>query len=281
MVPRAKGLTSTFRRVAGVDPRPLASIPARAVVAYLAALGLGASAAAARDELSLALGVAGALAAGAAVAGFAARGGERLAPAALAALGLLAGGAGMLSETAVAPLYLCSFVALLTSGSGLVSQAVDSLRLTSSPGTLSEPAFRPTIDSLGRAEVARARRYERPLTVGSIRLPRANRRALAGVAAQVRQSLRATDLVGYGRGGRLLVIFVESTRTDAFDAWQRVRAASESVRDLPVGFASFPEDNPTWCGLVGLAEAHEYALSGGEAQELRPALSGREVPNEA
>jgi hypothetical protein len=264
-----------------VIARPLASIPARAVVAYLATLGLGASVAAARDELSLALGVGGALAAGAAVARFAARGGERLAPVALAALGLLAGGAGMVSEPAVVPLYLCSFVALLMSGSGLLSEVVDSLRLTSSPSSLSEHGSRPTIDSLGRAEVVRARRYERPLTVGSVRLPSTKRRTLARLAAEVRESLRATDLVGYGRGGRLLVVFVESTGTDAFDAWQRARAACEAVRDLRVGFASFPEDNPTWYGLVGLAEAHECALSGGDAPERLPALSGGEVPSEA
>jgi hypothetical protein len=264
-----------------VSPRPLATIRARAAVAYLATLGLGASVAAADDELSLALGVAGVLAAGAAAAGFAARGKERLAPAALAALGLLAGAAGLMSETADAPLYLCSFVALLASGSSLLSEVLDSLRLTSSPDPVTEHGSAPTIDSLGRAEVVRARRYERPLTVASVCLPGADRRALAGVAARLRGSLRATDLVGYARGGRLLVIFVESTRADALDAWRRARTESEAARDLRSGFASFPEDNPTWYGLVDLAEARERALSGGDAQEILPALSGGEVANEA
>jgi hypothetical protein len=57
----------------------------------------------------------------------------------------------------------------------------------------------------------------------------------------------------------LLVVFTETSAPEALEAWARLhnRIDPALADRLRVGFASFPEDNPTWQGLKALAFERE------------------------
>lgn len=226
---------------------------ARAVACYLGALGLGASIAIAGDALG-AIRAAGAIVAVVAALGIArtTSGTSRLLALATAlVLGLLGAHPEPRADTA---LYIGCIMALLTAGPPLLAEIGRSLALGGpGEGLLS-------IETIGRGELLRARRAERPLTVASVTVTGATtRRRLAEVATELRGPLRGTDLLGYGGRSCFLILFVETRDPEARAAWERLRAnLSEGVSgSLRVGFAAFPEDNPTWEGLTMLA--HERA----------------------
>ena len=140
------------------------------------------------------------------------------------------------------------------------------------------------IDELGRRELVRARRVERPVTVASIALPLAWPRAgMRSLAAGIASGLRQTDVVGYTGPRRLLVVFVETTEPEALDAWDRLRAGIDPrlVEQLWVGFSSFPDDNPTWQGLKALAFERERPAAAANDPGGASALRGAAIPSEA
>jgi hypothetical protein len=136
------------------------------------------------------------------------------------------------------------------------------------------------IDELGRRELIRARRVERPLTVASIALPRGDMRS---VAADIASAVRETDLVGYAGGRRLLVVFTETSGPEALEAWTRLRARIDPplADRLRVGFSSFPDDNPTWQGLTALAFERERAAAMADDPSGANALRGAAIASEA
>ena len=223
---------------------------ARAVVCYVCALGLGASIAIAGDALA-AIRVAGAIVTVVAAVGLArttSRPSRLVSVATALVLGLLGAYSEPRADTA---LYIGCLVALLTAGPPLLAELGRSLALSGpGQGLLS-------IEAIGKGELMRARRAERPLTVGSVAVAGASTRSkLAEVARELRSPLRETDILGYGGSNRFLVLFVETREQEARAAWERLRGnLSEDVsKSLRVGFAAFPEDNPTWEGLITLAQ---------------------------
>lgn len=140
------------------------------------------------------------------------------------------------------------------------------------------------IDELGRRELIRARRVERPVTVASVALPLAWPGAdLRRLAAEIASGLRETDLVGYAGARRLLIVFVETSGPQSLDAWDRLRAGIDPllVEQLWVGFSSFPHDNPTWQGLKTLAFERERPAAAANDQGGASALRGAAIPSEA
>jgi hypothetical protein len=142
--------------------------------------------------------------------------------------------------------------------------------------------YRPeTIDTLGRRELVRARRALRPVTVVAVTV---HGRPLNGdlqiVAGELAGSIRETDLIGYGGGNRLLLVFTETSGEDAVRAWTRLRAGlgPALAEQLRVGMASFPDDNSTWEGLKALARERERPMpSESTNQPRRP--HGATVPS--
>jgi hypothetical protein len=225
-----------------------------ASVAYVAVLGLGISVGVAGGGSATILRVSGALLAAIALVAVAMRRPRRAAVVAVAGL-VVVGAAGLSSADAGTPLYLGCFAALLAAGSELVPAVRDSLVLQSLSGLSDGLGRAATIDSLGRKELTRARRSERPLSVASVSLACASRAELAEGATRLSATLRETDLIGYSGGSRFLIVFAETEQAAARDAWSRVRrSVGHAVAErMTAGFASFPDDNPTWQGLVELA----------------------------
>jgi hypothetical protein len=140
------------------------------------------------------------------------------------------------------------------------------------------------IDELGRRELIRARRVERPVTVASVALPGSRPRGeIRSVAADIASGVRESDLVGYAGGSRLLVVFTETSAPEALDAWSRLRAGIDPllVDQLRVGFSSFPDDNPTWEGLRTLAFERERPAAAANDHSGASALHGAAIASEA
>jgi hypothetical protein len=163
-----------------------------------------------------------------------------------------------------------TYVAVLAAGAAIGASGGELLALPLMVGLVaagggllvhgSRPRAGEGIDELGRRELIRARRVERPVTVASVALARDRLRGdVRTVAADVASALRETDLIGYAGGNRLLVVFTETSAPEALEAWVRLRARIDpALADrLRVGFSSFPEDNPTWQGLKAIAFERE------------------------
>jgi hypothetical protein len=127
---------------------------------------------------------------------------------------------------------------------------------------------RETIDTLGRRAI---------VTVAGSRL----REDLETVAAELAVSIRETDLIGYGHGSRLFLVFTETSGDEAVSAWARLRAelGPALAEEVQVGMASFPEDNSTWDGLKALASERARGATSENAKQPRP--HGATVPTEA
>jgi hypothetical protein len=141
---------------------------------------------------------------------------------------------------------------------------------------------RETIDTLGRREIVRARRATRPVTLAAVTVAGSRlREDLETVAAELAVSIRETDLIGYGHGSRLFLVFTETSGDEAVSAWARLRAelGPALAEEVQVGMASFPEDNSTWDGLKALASERARGATSENAKQPRP--HGATVPTEA
>jgi hypothetical protein len=254
-----------------------------ASLAFLAAVGLGISVGSAAGGAQMALRTAGALLAALALLVLARQPRRPALPSTLALAGLIVAAIGLASGQADAPLYFGCYVALLAAGSNVVPAVCDSLVLASLPGSPGELGRAPTIDIVGRRELIRARRSERPLTVGCVAVDDARRPELVRLARRAVATVRETDLVGYAGGNRFFLVFVETPRGRATEAWDRLcgELDEEVASRLRAGFASFPDDNPTWEGLTELASERGRSLASFAPDGQPPALAGTTVPNEA
>jgi hypothetical protein len=139
-----------------------------------------------------------------------------------------------------------------------------------------------TIDTLGRRELVRARRASRPVTLAAVTVASSRPRGdLETVAAQLAVSIRETDLIGYGQGSRLFLVFTETSEEEAVAAWARLRAGLEPAlaERVRIGMSSFPEDNATWEGLKALAGDRAERATSENAKQPRP--HGATLPTEA
>ena len=89
------------------------------------------------------------------------------------------------------------------------------------------------------AEIDRAQRYQRLLTLACFELAAATGRAELEAALEPR--VRAMDVVGFSERGELLVLMPEIAAEDAFTAIGRIREAFEPS-PARIGLASFPSD---------------------------------------
>ena len=108
-------------------------------------------------------------------------------------------------------------------------------------------------------EVARARRYERPLTIALIGLDDAQAPSLVTLmlAALVREALRENDIVAYAPTLALCIVGMpEARQAGARTATERVQALCLERLMLPVrtGLAEFPVAGWTLEGLIQHAE---------------------------
>ncbi len=118
---------------------------------------------------------------------------------------------------------------------------------------LSWPEFR----ARTTAEIDRAQRYQRLLTLACFELAAAAGRAeLEGTLEPL---VRAMDVVGFSERGELLVLMPEIAAEDAFAAAGRIR---ESFDPAPVriGVASFPADAGDADALLAQARASRIAM---------------------
>jgi hypothetical protein len=236
---------------------------ARALLVQVATACLGVSIVASAETVELAARAAGSLAA---VAAIAAAMGESARPGTYAPAGLttLAVGVGVFpSPDAGAALYAGSLVVLVLAAPRLLVEAREALTLTVGNG----PGI--TTDALGKREVSRARRANRPLTVACVSWA-GRRRRFVGASHELRNVLRHTDVMGYAGAQRLFVFFVDTPMGDAFEAWRRIEALLQpaTTAGMRVGFASFPQDNPTWQGLKELALEDEQRRSPSDAPQI-------------
>jgi hypothetical protein len=141
-----------------------------------------------------------------------------------------------------------------------------------------------TIDTLGRRELVRARRTSRPVTLASVAVGGSRLNGdVEAVATELAGSIRETDLIGYGGGRRLFLVFTETSPDQAGVAWARLRAGLDSAlaEHVHVGMASFPDDNATWEGLKALAREREQRATVSEKAKRSTRRHGATVPNEA
>jgi hypothetical protein len=134
-------------------------------------------------------------------------------------------------------------------------------------------------------EFARARRYERPLTVAvlvvedapSARSP-ADRRP-AALAIATRQAMREVDIICEADPGRCVVVIPEAGPEEARRAIRRTcqSCAERLGRSLRVGLATYPSDGWTFPDLVEAAERH-VAVSDQLAETLTPRDVARPAP---
>jgi hypothetical protein len=221
-------------------------------VVYLTALGLGASIASANDGSAAGLRIAGALVAGVAVLTLAPFSAKVKVSVAVGLVMLVAAVTAIDSPGPAIPLfYIGCLAALLAAGYSLVAKVRDSL-------AFSEGDAEPNIDRIVRRELNRARRVQRPVTVASVTLDCHGRRLPETVRA-IKAQLRETDVTGYAGGKRFLILFPEASSDDAIAACHRLRAHLDPavVTRVRVGFATFPDDNPTWEGLKALARTRQ------------------------
>jgi hypothetical protein len=121
-------------------------------------------------------------------------------------------------------------------------------------------------------ELARARRYERPLTVAVIALgddaaaqlpAELMRRRPSALAVATRQAMREIDIVCDATPGRCVVVIPEAGPDEARQAVHRTCQACAVRLDstLRVGIATFPKDGWTFPDLVEVAERQALPLA--------------------
>jgi hypothetical protein len=224
-------------------------------VTFLSVLGLGASVTAAGGAEGALYLVCALLAAASGIA-IAMRKPRLAAVPGVLLLGLIAVGMLAWPPNADLALFIACLIVLLQAGPELARRVGDSFALAAEGSS--------SLEVLVRKELSRARRGERPLTVVSLRLEGIPRRQeLAEIAVSLQAKLRETDLIAYARGRRFYILFAETSRSEADAAWARLQEALSPAiaQRLVVGFAAFPDDNPTWEGLRELAQAREQAAT--------------------
>jgi hypothetical protein len=137
------------------------------------------------------------------------------------------------------------------------------------------------MDVLIRREFARARRRAANLSVASVSLvPRPDdqspsRGALAEVVDEFSSSLRVTDVIAYGRGGRRLTLLLSDTSPEDARAVMRRLASQPRVGGrVQLGLASFPDEAVTYGGLRDIAAAREQPLTADGLSEARARRRG-------
>jgi hypothetical protein len=148
-------------------------------------------------------------------------------------------------------------------------------------GTL--PSLHQALPRLGH-EVARARRYERPLTIALLASDDAHAPSLITLmlAALVRESVRDTDIVAYAPSLALCIIGLpEARQAGARTAMERVQALCLERLMLPVrsGVAEFPIAGWTLEELIKQAEIdamRDPALASG-SPSARPLTSSSDL----
>lgn len=143
-------------------------------------------------------------------------------------------------------------------------------------------------------ELARGQRYERPFALLFIDLDGLKQindtyghevgdRALAHLAASLRQNIRGTDLVGRYGGDEFICILAETTGEGATPLAERIVQGASSGVPLPpgrltisVGVAGYPEHGKTIDDLLHVADQGLYQVKakGGNAFAL-PTLKGK------
>lgn len=135
-------------------------------------------------------------------------------------------------------------------------------------------------------EFARARRYERPLTVAVLVLEDrdADRPATAAsrhrppvLAVATRQAMREIDIICQADPGRCVVVIPEAGPEEARQAIRRTchSCAERLGCSLRVGLATYPRDGWTFPDLVEAAERHAEAREEREgAPTPRPDSAG-------
>jgi len=119
-------------------------------------------------------------------------------------------------------------------------------------------------------EFARARRYERPLTVAVLVLEdgaaarpsiEARRQRPAALAVATRQAMREIDIICEADPGRCVVVIPEAGPEEARQAIRRTcQSCAERLGcSLRVGMATYPRDGWTFPDLVEAAERHAQA----------------------
>ena len=169
-------------------------------------------------------------------------------------------------------LYMGSLAVLIYAAPEVLAEVGAALAL------VGNTARAPSIEVIGRRELARARRTDVPVTVASIALHGGHtRQELGRTATELRQLIRETDQVGYAGRGELLAVFVNTPEGEAQRVWRRLRAAvSPTVAlRLRAGFAAFPNDNPTWEGLRVLARRRAH---GGIVGQPEPLIAREPTP---
>jgi hypothetical protein len=115
------------------------------------------------------------------------------------------------------------------------------------------------LDERARTELTRARRYERPLSVITVRVDsdqrkRSAHRAVAAGRAMAR-ALRVTDFVGVTEDGDAVAVLPDTRREIVADLIARVKESIAETRvSGQIGYATFPDDAVTWRELREAAD---------------------------
>jgi hypothetical protein len=118
------------------------------------------------------------------------------------------------------------------------------------------------------AELNRARRYERPLTVATLSVapermgPLAARRVIHEVTRSLAGCLRQSDVVRQRDPLRLVLVLPETDAGDADILLERVCGSlrGRALETVRVGAAAFPTEEVTWVGLERRALARERLI---------------------
>jgi diguanylate cyclase (GGDEF)-like protein len=131
-------------------------------------------------------------------------------------------------------------------------------------------------------ELARARRYDRPVALAFVDVRGlkavndteghlAGDKLLGGVAALLKDSARADDVVGRIGGDELGILLAEQSADGATAVSERIRSQLPRRRnelglradwDVTIGTASFPEDGETFDDLLAAADRRLYEQRG-------------------
>ena len=113
----------------------------------------------------------------------------------------------------------------------------------------------------GDEEIARARRYGKPLSVVSLWAPTPD--TIAPLAAHLNEQLRDTDLAGYLNNGHFVVILTETAVDGAnIVLWRTLKAFGAEIEAAVVGF---PVDGDSFDALLEAAKARVFQRRDGGA----------------
>lgn len=125
-----------------------------------------------------------------------------------------------------------------------------------------------TFNVVVEREIARARRLDLPLSIGSIALstsgrpPRGHHRTLERIAQALKPHLRRTDALGVSLSRRLILLLPGTTEAQAEQAIHRLAPVLHSTEEptLLIGTASFPKHGVTWEQLLDVCRHREHPL---------------------